>query len=80
MPTWRVTLYALLAGGGATWLAFHGIYEYGLSLIEPGGNGGQVGIGEFFLALYTAPVIGIAAGCAVAWAIRRLKPKRISAG
>lgn len=58
MPTWRIALYSVVAGAGAAWLTYNGVYEYLLSQIDHNSHDGQAGMGAWFGALYATPVAG----------------------
>jgi hypothetical protein len=77
MPTWRIALYSVVAGLGAAFLTYNGVYEYLLSQIDPKSHDGQAGMGAWFGALYATPVAGfvvMAIVWIVLWKVRRKLP------
>jgi hypothetical protein len=75
MPTWRISLYSVLAGVGAAWLTYYGVYDYLLSQIDPQSHDGQAGMGAWFGALYATPVAGFMV-MAIVWIVL----KRVTRG
>ena len=74
VPTWKISLYAVVAGVVAAIVTYNGVYEYLLSQIDHNSHDGQAGMGAWFGALYSAPVVGfvvMAIVWLVLWKVRR---------
>ena len=74
MPTWRISLYSVVAGAVAAWFAFYGIYHYWVS------HHREAAMDAAYYALYSAPVVGLVVIASVWIVLKRVTAERRTAG
>ena len=75
VPTWKISLYAVVAGAVAAIVAYNGVYEYLLSQIDHNSHDGQAGMGAWFGALYATPLAGFVV-MGVVWIVLKRVTRR----